>query len=82
MLPILKLDYIIVLKYCCHGINVVHTCCSLCHRLDEVEMVTFNEGQESNEFSTLVGDKSLYVSLTNGMFYMYVWLLIIMALAD
>ena len=54
----------------------------LCHRLDEVEMVTFNEGQESNEFSTLVGDKSLYVSLTNGMFYMYVWLLIIMALAD
>ena len=25
---ILSLNYI-VLKYCCHGINVVHTCCSL-----------------------------------------------------
>ncbi len=31
-------------------------------------MVTVSEGQESNEFSSLVGDKSHYVSLANGMF--------------
>ena len=66
-----KLTFVMVyvyvyVKWLCRHCDYIVGCAFCPYRLVDVDLIIVNEGNESNDFWNLAGDRSLYHSLTSG----------------